>query len=454
MARPYTSTAWANGTAPAISAANLGKIESQLTDLTNTQTTLNSGLICAPKANLPEYPDNVAGTTYLGRNFIAADGWTATNCTLSYSSGKMIVTATATNPSISRAVTAEKSVRFKFRKLTGNATASRIANSIAVLYGETKTYDDTGFHDFYIGAGATGNLVIYPGFTGSASGDTYEIELIYIGDGTYSSLALDASGNGNHGTVYGCTPVAGITGRALQFDGNDRITVLTGAPQGDITISLWAKIIKGEATLQYILSRTNAGFVEGLLYLDTSDNIIFRSRTSDGSTAVQSLIPVAQWVSDTWMHIVGIQNGLTTSIYLNGVIVDTDTHASIWTSYGTSIGIGASIAALSPLLAGTIDDPRIYNRALSAEEVWELYQNPGAHEITDMVMASTPVPNSVVTRGPSGGLAVRSTTLNPKDATASARPISSMLGEIIYYSGKLYLCTNITTPTWELITSA
>jgi hypothetical protein len=42
---------------------------------------------------------------------------------------------------------------------------------------------------------------------------------------------------------------------------------------------------------------------------------------------------------------------------------------------------------------------------------------------------------------------------DPKHATAGSRP-AGLLYEIVAYSGKLYFCTNSTTPTWEAITSS
>lgn len=41
---------------------------------------------------------------------------------------------------------------------------------------------------------------------------------------------------------------------------------------------------------------------------------------------------------------------------------------------------------------------------------------------------------------------------NPKDGTAGNRPAGTLY-EIVAYSGKLYFCTNASTPVWEAITS-
>lgn len=51
-----------------------------------------------------------------------------------------------------------------------------------------------------------------------------------------------------------------------------------------------------------------------------------------------------------------------------------------------------------------------------------------------------------------GRLLVRTAASDPQHATAASRPAGTVK-EIVYYSGKLYMCTNATTPTWEKITS-
>ena len=54
-----------------------------------------------------------------------------------------------------------------------------------------------------------------------------------------------------------------------------------------------------------------------------------------------------------------------------------------------------------------------------------------------------------------GRLIPRTTASDPQHVTAGSRPAGSV-GEIAFYSGKLYLCTDATpgTPVWEKITSA
>jgi hypothetical protein len=52
-----------------------------------------------------------------------------------------------------------------------------------------------------------------------------------------------------------------------------------------------------------------------------------------------------------------------------------------------------------------------------------------------------------------GRMIVRTTASDPQHATPGSRPAGTV-GEIAYYSGKWYGCTNAATPTWEKFTSA
>jgi hypothetical protein len=51
-----------------------------------------------------------------------------------------------------------------------------------------------------------------------------------------------------------------------------------------------------------------------------------------------------------------------------------------------------------------------------------------------------------------GRMVVRTTASDPQDATPGNRPAGTV-AEIAYYSGKMYFCTDASTPTWEKITS-
>ena len=52
-----------------------------------------------------------------------------------------------------------------------------------------------------------------------------------------------------------------------------------------------------------------------------------------------------------------------------------------------------------------------------------------------------------------GGAVIGTAASDPKHATPASRP-AGVVAQLMYYSGKLYFCTNAATPTWEMITSA
>lgn len=52
-----------------------------------------------------------------------------------------------------------------------------------------------------------------------------------------------------------------------------------------------------------------------------------------------------------------------------------------------------------------------------------------------------------------GRMVLRTLGSDPQDATPGNRPAGTV-AEMAYYNGKMYFCTNASTPTWELITSA
>jgi hypothetical protein len=100
------------------------------------------------------------------------------------------------------------------------------------------------------------------------------------------------------------------------------------------------------------------------------------------------------------------------SLYKNGVLIKSLTIGVPASIYYDAIGqascnIGTSIRNSVGSFSGWIADPRIYNRALSAEEVWELYQKPGMARLSGPIDAVTAVPDSRVVRSAAGGISFR-----------------------------------------------
>lgn len=191
--------------------------------------------------------------------------------------------------------------------------------------------------------------------------------------------ADDSSGNGHDGTPTDVTYEDSDYGRAAVFNGTtSNITLPSGLPAGDISVSVRFKASKGGAANRMFWSQdTGAGAAQQrTFYIDTSDRIIFKTERSDGTTTVISLAPAASWTADQWTDVVGMQDGLTTRIYVNGAVIDEDTHADIYASFLATGDIG-SRATTDPY-DDVIDEVRIYDYGLTADSALALHDRPVA----------------------------------------------------------------------------
>ena len=94
---------------------------------------------------------------------------------------------------------------------------------------------------------------------------------------------------------------------------------------------------------------------------------------------------------DTWYHIVGVSDGTTHSLYVNGVFAGTNvTGTLVSAATMTAIGLRTTSGPWSYFFNGTIDDVKIFNSTLSAEQITELYNNR-----TDLIVSQETSPGDV-----------------------------------------------------------
>lgn len=341
--------------------------------------TLNNLISAYSGDTVPSYPDDPAGVTYLNdKTFTTADGWTATRCTLSYSGGKMIVTATGAAPLLTRPVTASRLVVVVFRKLSGNAISSNLSNSSGMIYAEEKGYiaDNKLIHSFYIGAGATGDLRFYPGATGSASGDVYEVETIYIGTGAYLSDVKDKNSNFDL-IASSVVPVNGKFGKALYLNGATsylRTSDYFTMPPVFIFACRWLGI-ENLATEQDIVSirsatgnafllKRSASSTSLLIYYWNGSAFVFVTATSFFTSTAHEIVCAVNRTAGT---ITVLKDGVPFSSYTGLTIVGVTAAMYLW------FGNGYTLA--SPL-KGNLEQIMLFNRALTESEVARYSMGP------------------------------------------------------------------------------
>jgi hypothetical protein len=205
--------------------------------------------------------------------------------------------------------------------------------------------------------------------------------------------ARDYSGNGNDGSNYGATFVSGISGgRALQFDGkDDYVSALVNInpdvmPQ--MTMTAWVRADDDSGT---IISHDNGGY-DRTIDIDTRGGGFGWSAFS-GSGGVLGYHPVTigEWV---FLAAVYDQDAGIVKLYANDVNMyqEKGELGSGWEKF--HIGSNPSFGAH---FSGTIDEVRIYNHAMSADEIKSLYEKEGSLSPTTRPTSPTPTPTHTPT---------------------------------------------------------
>jgi hypothetical protein len=193
---------------------------------------------------------------------------------------------------------------------------------------------------------------------------------------TRSNIALDRSGQGNNGTLTnGATTTKGKIGQGLSFDGVNDVVILGTDSVGSNTVTICAWMnTRSLSTWQFIAS--NNAFLFGP-YNVGNNNIVVSS--NGGGTILVSAnnsISINQWYH---VCVVRLSSGIGT-IFING----SQSGASGTTgspSAGDVLGIGDRGASTQLPFNGQIDDVRIYNRALGADEIKRLYKIGGTFTV-------------------------------------------------------------------------
>jgi hypothetical protein len=208
---------------------------------------------------------------------------------------------------------------------------------------------------------------------------------------TWSSATVgtstDASGNGNNGTLVNMniatSTVEGKIGQALSFNGvsTNNCGINLGRPSvlnitGNFTVSAWIKpSVSGTNGAIFTIGRTNAGAsTRSQIYLFGASGQPILGIMLSGPT--QKTVQASTSVSaNTWYLVTGVYNGSTISIYMNGLFQQSTVASGALQSNGPSDpdSIGYDAGGSNSYYKGSIDDVRLYNRALSATEVQQLY---------------------------------------------------------------------------------
>ncbi|MGD1085612.1 MAG: LamG-like jellyroll fold domain-containing protein [Verrucomicrobiota bacterium] len=292
---------------------------------------------------------------YVAPSFIGAIRWLRVSCVARYT-GNLI-----TPPVNVPAPDAFTQVLFDFRNLpTGTSTVydlspNRFVGTVAVGFSGATSPNFVPLPQY-----VTNGLVAYYPFNGNAS---------------------DATGNGNDGTVCGATLTQdrfGVSNSAYSFDGVTDYIAIPDFPQADTsshTISFWVSanswtniptpsqlyvdiLGKDGSPRQWVFQGKRTGQIRCTVFTSSGENI---------------LDSIAQLQTNQWYHVAAVWDGTNESAFINGVFDSSIPAPGTLIQGSNPVRIGGDPIGDQQFLDGKIDDVRIYNRALSSNEIAELY---------------------------------------------------------------------------------
>ena len=201
-----------------------------------------------------------------------------------------------------------------------------------------------------------------------------DLKLYLPFDETSGATAHDLSGNGNTGTATGTTIVPGVFGKARSFNGSsDFIDCGSGSSidiTADLTLEAWINV--HDYTVKNVVFNTgiDGAYLLDLYAADVPENKVLFWHNS---TIVLNISNVLQPI-DTRQHIAVTRSHTIDKkvrLYVNGLLKGT---SAAYTTNPAAATQNLWIARYLSFYADMIiDEPRIYSRALSADELYLHY---------------------------------------------------------------------------------
>jgi Concanavalin A-like lectin/glucanases superfamily/Cadherin-like domain/Bacterial Ig domain len=270
--------------------------------------------------------------------------------------------------------------------ITVVAASSAEGGTIAAIGGGSYTYTPaqgfTGMDRFIYsiadGFGGTATATVTVSVTAATAPPPEGLVLALAFDEDSGLTAIDGSGGGRDGAIQGALRVPGHSGNALQFDGVDDWVTVPGSDALGLTAALtltawvnptvapggWNTIImkeRGVEDFAYALYANDGAPVPGgnaapAAYINAGG-----SHTSTPGTAVLA--------AQTWTHLAATFDGATLRLYVNGILASSRARTGPVAGSTGALRIGGNSAWPGEFFAGLIDDVRIYDRALTADEI-------------------------------------------------------------------------------------
>jgi hypothetical protein len=193
-----------------------------------------------------------------------------------------------------------------------------------------------------------------------------------VGWWPFNGNANDESGNGNNGTVNGATLTADRNGKAnsaYSFDGKSWISTISNFDQNNRSISVWFRNDSQNNSVSDFINNDYSDLKYGHTIIGMMSNEELNIQS--GNYGVRT----NKFMINKWNFVLITRDDSITKYYLNGEFIYKEKNDNINSknSISNRLRVGAS-RTNELFFTGLIDDIAIYNRALTQEEITNLYK--------------------------------------------------------------------------------
>jgi hypothetical protein len=234
------------------------------------------------------------------------------------------------------------------------------------------------------------------------------------------TTTADASGSGNNGALAGPSwTTAGKYGGALTFDGSNDYVTVADANSLDLvsgmTLEAWVRPT-ASGSWRTLLMKERSGQLAYAIYANTDTN---RPSGEIGrvSTFNVEVRGAAQLALNAWTHVAVTYDRQALRLYVNGTVAATTTGSGDIITSTLPLRIGGNLV-WGEYFTGTIDEVRVYPRALTAAEIQEDMNTPIGG--SPPAATATPTPTQTATASSQATATPTPTGAAPPPATSTA----------------------------------
>jgi hypothetical protein len=211
------------------------------------------------------------------------------------------------------------------------------------------------------------------------------------------SVLRDITGRGHNGTLHGDPRwVDGIAGKALLFDGAYDYVSVDDSPEldfgtGNFSYSLWFRLDSIPSSWSQLLCKRALAGEDYEVQISASGQIEFIF--GDRNNGYARTLSATYLKPNAWYLVTVVRAGISGRLYINAKL-----DMTLNTTQNVTNGSILTLACDSNIYEfykGTMDDVRIWNRALSSEDVGSLYNESPMPDLAigpDDIVFSNPSP--------------------------------------------------------------